>query len=157
MLYAQIGKTLEGKAYEGIAVPRTSNVVFGKDEIKSLLLMVINAKTPKAAFKAFRQEYRDEDGPWSSLKDDELYHVLDAITVRHWDIKDLICNDAGIGLMYFDSMITEGILVHFTTRGIPVLPVHDSYIIQAEYKDDLQEVMMEKFHNIMGSRGVEIH
>ena len=41
------------------------------------------------------------------------------------------------------------VLSHFAKRGIPVLPVHDSFIIATGYGDELKEVMQKVYsaHN----------
>ena len=45
--------------------------------------------------------------------------------------------------MYIDSQITEMILLYFADRNIPVLPMHDSYIIDARAVLKLVEIMGE--------------
>jgi hypothetical protein len=35
-------------------------------------------------------------------------------------------------------------------ENIPCLPVHDSYIVEVQYKDTLYQVMMEEYEKIMG-------
>ncbi|KFE36128.1 hypothetical protein [Thioclava atlantica] len=54
----------------------------------------------------------------------------------------------GIGrcLQREDSDMAEKIMLHFADRGMPVLPVHDSFIIAADHKDELIRVMEAVFH-----------
>ena len=82
------------------------------------------------------------------LDDDFLGRVLNLLREKHPLISDMFCSGAGIDLQYTDSRITEHIIKHFAidrvaTGGIPVpvLSVHDSYIIAEEYKDELWEEM----------------
>ncbi|QPZ93373.1 hypothetical protein [Thioclava electrotropha] len=58
----------------------------------------------------------------------------------------------GIGryLQREDSDMAEKIMLHFADRGVPVLPVHDSFIIAAEHKDELVRVMEAVFHDRYG-------
>jgi len=41
-------------------------------------------------------------------------------------------------------------LDYFLDREIPVLPIHDSYIVAEQYEDELYEVMKEKYRDRMG-------
>lgn len=50
-------------------------------------------------------------------------------------------SDMGIRLMYTDSLIAERVLGHFTRQAIPVLCVHDSFIIAEQWTEDLIRVM----------------
>ncbi|MDX9710543.1 MAG: hypothetical protein RBT64_13410, partial [Trichloromonas sp.] len=56
----------------------------------------------------------------------------------------------GLTLQNLDSAITEDILISFMREGIPCLPVHDSYIVPARYKDRLYQKMMEAYEKVMG-------
>jgi len=49
----------------------------------------------------------------------------------------------GVKLMAMDGRITTKVINHFTNKGIPVLTVHDSYILDIEYQKELNEVMSE--------------
>lgn len=40
-----------------------------------------------------------------------------------------LCSDYGISLMYLDSQITDAVLTQATKYNIPVLGVHDSFIV----------------------------
>lgn len=58
----------------------------------------------------------------------------------------------GIGryLQREDSDMAEQIMLHFADKGVPVLPVHDSFIIPAYHKDELVRVMQAVFHDRYG-------
>ena len=43
--------------------------------------------------------------------------------------------------MKIDAEIAEYIINHFTDRGTPVLAIHDSFLINRIYEDDLKTVM----------------
>ncbi|MBV5343104.1 hypothetical protein JZU68_05665, partial [bacterium] len=57
---------------------------------------------------------------------------------------------AGLKLQNLDSQITEAILMRMTDKGIPCLPVHDSYIVPQQYEDRLRDVMMEEYKAVIG-------
>lgn len=58
----------------------------------------------------------------------------------------------GIGryLQNEDSVIAERIMLHFLEKGVPVLPVHDSFIVSAQYRDELVSVMQSVFYTRYG-------
>lgn len=60
----------------------------------------------------------------------------------------------GIGryLQYEDSVMAERVMLHFLEKGVPVLPVHDSFIIAADHEDELVRVMQEVFYERYGQK-----
>ena len=54
--------------------------------------------------------------------------------------------------MALDGRITEKIIEHFTNRGIPILTVHDSYIIESSYENELMETMQRVTRKIVGNQ-----
>ncbi len=129
---------------------------FSRKLAKDTLLIAVNARDERSAFPAIRKKVKDDaDKPHHpakpkglSLTNDFLRRVLNLLREKHPLISDMFCSGAGIDLQYTDSRITEHIIKHFAidrvaTGGIPVpvLSVHDSYIIAEEYKDELWEEM----------------
>lgn len=64
---------------------------------------------------------------------------------KHIRINKFLNSDIGLTLQYKDSKIAEDILKHFTKKGIPCLPIHDSFIVPNKYKDELIETMHEVY------------
>ena len=56
----------------------------------------------------------------------------------------------GLRLQREDSDLAERVMLHFADRDIPVLPVHDSFIIAARHRDELVRVMQGVFHDAYG-------
>lgn len=120
-----------------------------KDAIKLLALVALNAKSRKEAFSAFRSKA----APGSNEKrmtNDQLESLLTAFEKRHPDIAASLCSDAGIRLMATDSKITNFIVERFTRRGVPILTVHDSYIVPVGYEDSLIKTMAWAFEKVTG-------
>jgi len=111
--------------------------------IKGLVLMGINAKSPRKAFSAFRQQ-QETGSLEKSLKDKQLQLLLDAFKEKHPAIADSVCTDMGVELMNVDGKITASVINHFTKKNIPILTIHDSYIVQNKYSGELKSVM-DKF------------
>ena len=52
--------------------------------------------------------------------------------------------------MYLDGQITAHILNHFTTKGTPVLSVHDSYLIDCWKVAELRKAMADATEAVVG-------
>ena len=102
--------------------------------------MGINAKNPKKAFSAFRQDQKTGSVE-KSMTDKQLQLLLDGFKEKHPAIADYICTDKGVELMAVDGRITARVINHFTKRQIPVLTVHDSYITPHTHTGELRRVM----------------
>ena len=65
-------------------------------------------------------------------------------------------SDAGIDLMNVDADITESIIHYFTKNEVPILSLHDSYIVPYGLEDDLEVQMKEAFKAVTGIDGVKV-
>ena len=114
-------------------------------------MIAINAESDEAAYGAFINEHvignKDLKGVFNHKV---LGEALNALRAKHEPIADLIGTGKGIELQYLDSQITEIIITEFMADGIPVLAVHDSYIIWEEHADDLRDVMNEAWRELSG-------
>jgi hypothetical protein len=108
--------------------------------VKSLILQAINADSRKAAFSAFRDK-AETGSPEKRLTNDDLARLLEAFLDEHPDLRRFIATDTGVDLMRVDGDITEEIIRLMTNRGIPVLTIHDSYIVERHRFTDLRAVM----------------
>lgn len=66
------------------------------------------------------------------------------------DLQDAFGTGTGRRLQRADSDLMEAILLRFADQGVPVLPVHDSVIIQADRQDELLHVMKNVFRERYG-------
>ena len=79
------------------------------------------------------------------------------IEQKHSKIADQFYSGVGVKLQNIDSQIALGVVTHFAKKDIPVLPVHDSFIIAKEHKDDLGIVMQTEYCAVCGGEPCEIH
>lgn len=123
---------------------------------KRLFLMAINAGTDKQAFAAFRKKMNEDGDPiGSKIKDVQLQVVLDSLRTKHPQIADGLGSDAGIKLMNQDAKITEHVIGRFTELGIPVLTLHDSYIVAYGDSEMLDGVLTEAYEKLTGFRTIK--
>ena len=117
--------------------------------VQGLVLMAINASSAKKAFAAFRLS--KEDGHVAKrLSNPQLQTLLDAFTDRNPEIKDSLNTGKGLSLMNKDSEIANLIIDYYTQQGVPVLCVHDSFIIEWNKEDDLKRIMHQASVQVRG-------
>ena len=131
MLYAHIGMECPDEPYDVGLDPEH------RDLVKKAFNALINAK-------GRIQQFDDpEDGP---VFDEEEVGMswtkfLNHIKSYHPKLKDLFGTGIGLEFQRFDSDIAEATMLHFARQNIPVLPVHDSFIVYSELEDELHKVM----------------
>ena len=54
-------------------------------------------------------------------------------------------------LMALDDEITTQIIKHFTDRKVPILTVHDSYIVESSREQELMDVMQSVTREVVGN------
>ncbi|NIZ63510.1 hypothetical protein DL239_21370, partial [Sedimentitalea sp. CY04] len=150
MLYAEAGKELTHDPY---LLPQYKNLSFPPKLVrtlaKQLVLTAINAKEKSSAYKAFRGEF-PEGHAGKNMTNKYLDELLEAILARNPSLSDYLFTDQGICLMRKDSDITAFIHNHFTKKGIPVLSVHDSYIVDCNHVGELRRVMADASEAVVG-------
>ena len=115
--------------------------------VKLLVLMGINADSDKLAFQAFRNDDR-QDKVANSLTDIQLAALLDAFIDKHPQFEDILCTGQALRLMNIDSQIANMVLDHFTNKNIPVLCIHDSFIIQYDKEPELRRILYQATHQV---------
>lgn len=150
ILSAEKGIALSGDPYELPAgtVPGTP-AALQRTLVKKLLLTALNARDRQAAFRSFRGEWPDGH-LGKSMTDKELEKLVQAFLTRHPHLADRVFADQGIRLMNVDSKIAERVHRHFTAQGVPVLSVHDSFIVDYSRMGELKRVMAEASEAVVG-------
>ena len=135
MLYAQEGLALLEDAYDiGIGTEH-------RDVIKQL-------------FNAMVQMEKPQDRPPRDVKFSQTgktwKQLRDLILEKHEPIRNKFFCDMGNTLQFKDSQIAEKVMLYFSKRDVPVLPVHDSFIITGGLFSDLINVMHDEFEKMFG-------
>jgi len=115
---------------------------------KIVSLVGINAKTESTAVKGIRKELWDNGIPFDTT-DKSIKACLNAFKEVHKPIANFLNSGKWGALQYYDSQITNIILMQMVRQGIPCLPVHDSYIVPASCEGSLYDVMMEAYRQVM--------
>lgn len=131
--------------------------------IKKLMLCMVNCKSDQQAIKATTDDLRKEaGGNWNhyyhSLTNEVMEPYVKAIRMKHKPIREYLSQGKSLELQFLDSQITEELVEHFTRRGIPILTVHDSYIIPEEFVRNLRWQISKLWnrHSGLNDRGVTV-
>jgi len=147
----------KGRDPYDIPVPELADYPeFNRQLIKTLILMSLNDDNPKTAYAAARQSITKENFRHDGVKrppktvidkldDPFLDKVFDLIRQNHNPIEKYFFTGLASGLQFMDGEITAQIIEHFTQHYIPILTVHDSYVIEEEFASVLIDVMQAGF------------
>jgi hypothetical protein len=130
LLYHEAGKEMRGDPYD-----------FGpRKHAKLAVLIGINARSTASAIRALADALRGKPGindPYEAARS-----LLKAAKARHPDIAHAFGSDAGVRLMQKDAEIAERVMMEMVREtGIVPLAVHDSFIVPANQKERLREIM----------------
>ena len=150
ILSAERGVAVEGDPYtlEGLVLPGVPAVLL-RSLVKQMVLTALNARDKKSAFQSFRDGW-PANHYGKGMTNEELSFLLDVFTAQHPHLKDLVCADQGIRLMNVDARIAERVHQHFTAKGVPILSVHDSFIIDYTRVGEMKQVMGEASKAVTG-------
>lgn len=115
--------------------------------LKAILLRMINCGNEYAAKKSADRWFSEQSKELrNQLYDLDVPDSLDLIKrfkEVHQPIAHHLCTSkmTGMRLMNKDARIAMDIIKYFTNQEIPILPMHDSFIIEEFYADELESIM----------------
>ena len=112
--------------------------------VKLLVLVAINAKDRAKAFGAYNLKAA------KPRKHNVLNALIDAFIEKHPFLEASLFADQGIRLMNIDSQIATEVINTFVAKDIPILPVHDSFIVKRKNVFDLQTAMSAATIKVLG-------
>ena len=119
--------------------------------LKGLMLNLLNAKSHKAAYGAFKYD-RPTGHPFKSLEKEQFDKYVEAIIDKHPHLEKSLGTDQGVRLMFIDSQIIEQIIILATTNNIPILTVHDSVICRERDEESLRSFMKIATYKILSTQ-----
>ncbi len=75
--------------------------------------------------------------------------ILPMLKKAHKPVAQYFCTDAGLKVMNTDSKIALEVIKHFADKNIPILAIHDSFIVWNEYREELKRVMQQSYSKIL--------
>lgn len=157
MLYAREGEQYKGNDVYGDICHEKSDLRDLRPIFKTALLRMLNAKTRKAASGAIYKAIYPDKGKENEEENEEcrnLQLILKKHGLRISDIMTMIdkyhkriahhfytvpapCYE----LTNLEARIALDIMSYFMQRDIPILTVHESFIVQEKYSGWLERVM----------------
>ena len=142
ILYAEAGATMPTDCYALDGWPRKL--------VKVAMLTLINAPTIHKARHSIAHNDRIAElakpGSQDALaKADQLIRDIKHL---HKPIAKSFHSDAGARLMNIDAALAETVMNIMLAQGIIVLPVHDSFLVPASKRDQLESAMLEAAHQV---------
>jgi hypothetical protein len=144
MLYALKGINFSSLDKEPYIYPKDNDPNNLRQVLKVLLLAAINSKDEEECIKAVRYEINmNKDAFPEELPD--LKEAYNQFKEHHPDIADMFCSKSGLKLQRWDSDIAEAVVKVMTKENIPVLVIHDSFIVPKPDADFLYEIMIKAY------------
>jgi hypothetical protein len=111
---------------------------FERADVKLAVNALLNAPSSRSALGALAKDLRERRRPDASALAKRLCRAIPAA----WPTL-AACWGTGVGirLQRIDADICTEVQAEMRRRAIPVLSLHDSFIVPAEHKSDLQQVM----------------
>lgn len=149
MLYHEQKKECEGDPYyieiiEACEIDNDLPVGYFREDVKRMTQALINGRKggcaercklpPKHSFKPY----------FTRLE------VMAKIKEKHSPIANLFQTGAWGRLQRYESDIAVDIISKLTSKRITTLPIHDSFIVEERYKDELRNQMIESYVKIIG-------
>jgi hypothetical protein len=120
--------------------------------LKELLLTALNAESVKKAKQAIQYQMNFEEPNFAWVKENKinLDEIIDAFMQKHEPIREEFFTGYGTNLQYYDSLMAEYVINELTSRGLPVLCVHDSFVVKKYDLVTLDSLMEAAFYSVIG-------
>jgi hypothetical protein len=105
---------------------------------KIALLVMINAQTRRDALVSLKRRDWNMETPPLAAEIDATVRALEEV---HRPIADAFHSDSGIRLMWHDARMAEKVMLDLQDQNIVALPVHDSFVVRAEFRQHLLAAM----------------
>lgn len=111
---------------------------FARAEVKAAFNILLNVKSFRSAQGALAAELHKAGRADAPARASQLRRAAMAA----WpEFAPFWCKGTGMRLQRIDAEVCSEVLAEMRARRIPVLSIHDSFIVPAEHKADLVEVM----------------
>lgn len=90
------------------------------------------------------------DAGYVGIYKNDVLQIIDKFKKHHHPIADYLYSGKHGELQNIDSRIINDVMIYFAEKNITTIPIHDSIIIEEQYKNDLREQMMEVYKRHVG-------
>ena len=120
--------------------------------LKKIFMPMLNALTKRRAIMSCEFEFLENAYFMDILesKNITIQEIVELTIKQHEPIADEFFNNAGLKAQFYDGQIALKVIEHFTSKKIPILAIHDSFLVKREFERELWEVMDQNYSKIMG-------
>jgi hypothetical protein len=148
MLYHMVGIDYRRDAYTVAVGYKPEH----RDIYKVIALAALNADNEAECLRGIRHELRNTElaGLIGGITDSRIKPLLTNWINAHAPISEYMYSGIGLALQKTDSDIANCVLKIFRERGVLVLSVHDSFVIEAARIKELKRVMRSCYRDKFG-------
>ena len=117
-----------------------------REIIKKSFNIILNCSNKKEAMQAIEMDRRKIERKNGIISPMPKY-IYSCISETHDALKKYFCTGFGTRLQRLDSSLAEKIFLELNSQNICVLCIHDSFIVNLEYKDVLYKSMRDNFYD----------
>ena len=114
------------------------------------------AANEESAIKAINYRCRAERKEAPFLKNKRTKDLIKMLSDKHSKLGNIFYTGRGVFLQNIDSNLAERVMLILAEKGIPALPIHDSFIVSRLHEDDLRDAMSqattEKYKTALGNK-----
>ena len=150
MLYHELGIDIKGDLYEMVHSDRQL-----RPAIKKMLNIMINCNGDYNAVEAFK-DYLEKEEKGAEIHNIMLKHRIDEwklismIKRAHQPLNQFFGSNIGREKQYKDSIIAMRIMKHFMKMKAACLCIHDSFLVEEIYTDELYELLITEYKKMCG-------
>lgn len=145
ILYNEIKKPMPNEPYRPIGYKRSE-----KEFLKRFFLIILNSANEDQAIRAGLSLASRDFKILGYNSKTAIKKVFRDLKTHNNLIQKYFCKCVAKRLMYIDSKIAESVIANFVNQGIPIYPVHDSFIVPVAYGAQLRQVMSDCYKKIVG-------
>jgi hypothetical protein len=160
-LHPNLLYTEEGIQYSGDPYSVINERKEVRPFLKHILLAMLNAKDMTTAEKAanywlYRHHFEREQLKSIGIK--KARPFIEKLIEVHQPIAHHFCSSKSTGLriMNKDARIALDVVSHFIKQNKPIIPIHDSFIVQHQYRDEVKRAMLDAYAKHTGGFKIKI-
>jgi hypothetical protein len=140
LMYAGIGKPTDVDAYRSIPGYTEDR----RPDFKKAFHTILNAASWNSAHGSIKHQL--------GISDQDATDMIRAIKAAHPLVKHLFHTGLGLRLQNIDALAAKSVMTEMMVKkGVPVFPVHDSFLCPASHLDTLKSAMETAYKTALSS------
>lgn len=102
------------------------------------------------------ETYKSRKKRWGNRifkTDDEIKKFIANFKLMHPDFVDAVCSGIGLQLQGFDSMVTHQVLKFAEALDLPIIPIHEEYLVPEDKKSVIEEILKQSMRIVLQEAG----